>query len=415
MKAISLDVGGRRAKTSLSKLYITLVLYLTPVFYIMELARLPPWMLERLEPSLSPYVREVSEALLMTFILTFAASSVIAGICLDAVGHKRKLAFAGGVGLSLTSLYVGLTPILRLKTAVIMWVLLGVFSAFTLFPAFALIKAHVNSWSRGKLLGVSFAAGTALNLVPMHFASAGYPTLYFQSTLLLLIAILLGTRIEPRVIGYDSIHVRDFRLYLFMVPTFILALFLGHFMKAFIISGYAYVTLSTFTHSPILTLPVLLALIAGYIMDRWGRRECGAIGSLLLLAGVITLLAHNITGALLKSEAACIATFSFIEAGIAFIIPYLLIVWSDVPRKEVFGRIFALETLVFSVGFVSGALVTTFFCSVSLELGIITLALVPITYVILKLPETLSRERLLRDELRRYMRKAMEIAGKARD
>ena len=195
-----------------------------------------------------------------------------------------------------------------------------------------------------------------------------------------------------------------------MIPTFIFAMFLGYLFRVFVITGKLHMILSTMKFVNLLSLPFLLALASGYIMDKYGRKEAGIVGHMILLLGSVTLLAHSLSGVLEKSHIASAFTFALIEVGYGFIIPYFMVVWSDIPRENLFGRVFTLGMLTGTAGVVAGVLITTLVGNANVALSIITSMLIPMSYIIFKLPETLPQERLMREEIRRYLKKALEVA-----
>ncbi len=375
------------------------------------LTYMPVWLFVRLVPELKPFTRHVAEVLMLTYILSLAIGSILIGSYIDTAGLNREIYLVGGLGLAVTLVITELISPLDINEAIVTWICFGMFTAIALFSTLYLVKTGIHSWNRGRVISSGFAIGAFLNALLYHSIGSVTEVAFLQASVLVATTAVLylsTSRLPNEVI--DSVHIRDFRLYLFMIPTFIFAMFLGYLFRVFVITGKLHMILSTMKFVNLLSLPFLLALASGYIMDKYGRREAGIVGHMILLLGSVTLLAHSLSGVLEKSHIASAFTFALIEVGYGFIIPYFMVVWSDIPRENLFGRVFTLGMLTGTAGVVAGVLITTLVGNANVALSIITSMLIPMSYIIFKLPETLPQERLMREEIRRYLKKALEVA-----
>ncbi len=375
------------------------------------LTYMPMWLFIRLVPELKPFTRHIAEVLMLTYILSLAIGSVLTGSYIDTARPNRKIHLIGGFGLATSLIATELVSPLDINEAIVTWICFGMFTAIALFSILYLVKTGIHSWNRGRVISSGFAIGAFLNVFLYHSVGSVTEVAFLQASVLVVTTTILylsTSRLPSEVI--DSVHVRDFRLYLFMFPTFIFAMFLGYLFRVFVITGELHMILSTMEYVNLLSLPFLFALASGYIMDKYGRREAGIVGHMILLLGSVTLLAHSLSGVLERSHIASAFTFALIEVGYGFMIPYFMVVWSDIPRKNLFGRVFTLGMLTGAAGVVAGVLITTLVGNANVALSIITLMLIPMSYIIFKLPETLPQERLMREEIRRYLKKALEVA-----
>ncbi len=403
--------GSDGIARNLCSLPVCVVASIAALVLAICLTYMPMWLFVRLVPELKPFTRHVAEVLMLTYILSLAIGSVLTGSYIDTMGLNRKIYLIGGLGLATTLIATELLSPLDINEAIVAWICFGMFTAIALFSTLYLVKTGIHSWNRGRVISSGFAIGAFLNILLYHSVGSITEVAFLQAGVLAVTTTILylsTSRSPSRVI--DSVHVRDFRLYLFMFPTFIFAMFLGYLFRVFVITGKLYMILSTMEYVNLLSLPFLFALVSGYIMDKYGRREAGIVGHMILLLGSVTLLAHSLSGVLERSHIASAFTFALIEVGYGFIIPYFMVVWSDIPRKNLFGRVFTLGMLTSAAGVVAGVLITTLVGNANLALSIITSMLIPMSYIIFKLPETLPQERLMREEIRRYLKKALEVA-----
>ncbi len=403
--------GSDGIARNLCSLPVCVVASIAALVLAICLTYMPMWLFVRLVPELKSFTRHVAEVLMLTYILSLAIGSVLTGSYIDTMGLNRKIYLIGGLGLATTLIATELLSPLDINEAIVAWICFGMFTAIALFSTLYLVKTGIHSWNRGRVISSGFAIGAFLNILLYHSVGSITEVAFLQAGVLAVTTTVLylsTSRLPSRVI--DSVHVRDFRLYLFMFPTFIFAMFLGYLFRVFVITGKLYMILSTMEYVNLLSLPFLFALASGYIMDKYGRREAGIVGHMILLLGSVTLLAHSLSGVLERSHIASAFTFTLIEVGYGFIIPYFMVVWSDIPRKNLFGRVFTLGMLTSAAGVVAGVLITTLVGNANLALSIITSMLIPMSYIIFKLPETLPQERLMREEIRRYLKKALEVA-----
>ena len=403
--------GSDGIARNLCSLPVCVVASIAALVLAICLTYMPMWLFVRLVPELKSFTRHVAEVLMLTYILSLAIGSVLTGSYIDTMGLNRKIYLIGGLGLATTLIATELLSPLDINEAIVAWICFGMFTAIALFSTLYLVKTGIHSWNRGRVISSGFAIGAFLNILLYHSVGSITEVAFLQAGVLAVTTTILylsTSRSPSRVI--DSVHVRDFRLYLFMFPTFIFAMFLGYLFRVFVITGKLYMILSTMEYVNLLSLPFLFALVSGYIMDKYGRREAGIVGHMILLLGSVTLLAHSLSGVLERSHIASAFTFTLIEVGYGFIIPYFMVVWSDIPRKNLFGRVFTLGMLTSAAGVVAGVLITTLVGNANLALSIITSMLIPMSYIIFKLPETLPQERLMREEIRRYLKKALEVA-----
>ena len=395
----------------LCSLPICVVVSIAALVLAVCLTYMPMWLFIRLVPELKPFTHHVAEVLTLTYILSLAIGSVLTGSYIDAVGPNRKIYLIGGLGLAITLIATELVSPLDISEAIVVWICFGMFTAVALFSILHLIKTGIHSWNRGRVISSGFVVGAFLNILLYHSVGSVTEVSFLQAGVLVVTTVVLylsTNRLPSEVI--DSVHVRDFRLYLFMFPTFVFAMFLGYLFRVFVITGRLHMILSTMEYVNLLSLPLFLALASGYIMDKYGRREAGIVGHMILLLGSVTLLAHSLSGVLERSHVASAFTFALIEVGYGFMIPYFMVVWSDIPRKNLFGRVLTLGTLTGTAGVVAGVLMTTLVGNADVALSVITSMLIPMSYVIFKLPETLPQERIMREEIRRYLKKALEVA-----
>ncbi|GEM_PF-2399323 len=411
---VSSDVeSSGRITRRLRGLHVRVIASIAALVLAICLTYMPVWLFIRLVPELKPFTRHVAEVLMLTYILSLAIGSVLTGSYIDTVGPNRKFYLIGGFGLAITLITTELISPLDINKAIIAWICFGIFTVIALFSILYLIKTGIHSWDRGRVLSSGFAVGAFLNVFLYHSVGSATEVTFLQAGALVVTSIVLylsTSKLPSEVI--DSVHVRDFRLYLFMLPTFIFAMFLGYLFRVFIITGKLHMILSTMEYMNLLSLPFLFALASGYIMDKYGRREAGIVGHMVLLLGSVTLLAHSLSGVLERSHIASVFTFALLEAGYGFMIPYFMVVWSDIPRKDLFGRTLTLGMLTGTAGVVAGVLMTTLLGNANLTLSVIISILIPMSYIIFKLPETLPRERLMHEEIRRYLKKALEVARK---
>ncbi len=408
------EVSGDSQQTQrLYGIYACIVASIAALVLAICLTYMPMWLFVRLVPELKPFTRHVAEVLMLTYILALAIGSVLIGSYIDTVKPSRKVYLVGGLGLAVTLIATELISPLDIREATVAWICFGMFTAIALFSTLYLLKTNVHSWNRGRIISSGFAIGAFLNTFLYHSVGSITEVAFLQAGVLIVtssVLYLAASKLPDGSKIIDSVHVRDFRLYLFMVPTFMFAMLLGYLFRVFVITGRLHMIFSTMEYVDLLPLPFLFALVSGYLMDKYGRKEAGIVGHMILLLGSVTLLAHSLSGVLERSHLASAFTFALLEVGYGFIIPYFMVVWSDIPRRNLFGRVFTLGMLTGAAGVIAGVLITTLVGNADVALSIITAMTIPMSYIIFKLPETLPQERLMREEIRRYLKKALEVA-----
>jgi len=407
----SSEVENSELLHRLRRIHICIVASIAALVLAICLTYMPIWLFVRLVPGLRPFTRHVAEVLMLTYILALAIGSVLVGSYIDTHKPSRKTYLFGGVGLAITLIVTELISPLNIQEAVAVWICFGIFTVVALFGTMYILKTSVHSWNRGRIISSGFAIGAFLNIFLYHSVGSATGVAFIQACVLIITSFImyLSTSNSPGEV-IDSVHVRDFRLYLFMIPTFMIAMFLGYLFRVFVITGKLHMIFSTMEYVNLLSLPFLFALASGYIMDKYGRKEAGIIGHTILLLGSVTLLTHSLSGVLERSHLASAFTFALLEVGYGFMIPYFMVVWSDIPRRSLFGRVFTLGTLTGAAGVIAGVLMTALIGNAETALSLIIMMIIPTSYIIFKLPETLPQERLMREEIRRYLKKALEVA-----
>ncbi len=403
-------IGGESSRR-LCCIHVCIIASIATLVLAVYLTYMPMWLFIRLVPELKPFTRHVAEVLMLTYILALAIGSVLTGSYFDTAIPSRKTYLVGGIGLAITLIATELVSPLNIHEAIIAWICFGMFTAVALFSTLYLLKTGVHSWNRGRVISSGFAIGAFFNIFLYHSLGSIREIAFLQAGVLVVTSSVLylsTNKLPSKVI--DSVHVRDFRLYLFMIPTFVFAMLLGYLFRVFVITGKLHMIFSTMEYVNLLSLPFLFALASGYIMDKYGRKEAGIVGYIILLLGSFTLLVHSLLRVLERSHIASAFTFALLEVGYGFMIPYFMVVWSDIPRKNLFGRVFTLGMLTGAAGVIAGVLITTLIGNADVALSIITSMIIPTSYIIFKLPETLPQERLMREEIRRYLKKALEVA-----
>lgn len=405
--------GGGESSRRLHYTHVCIVASIAALVLAICLTYMPMWLFTRLVPELKPFTRHVAEVLMLTYILALAIGSILIGNYIDTTEPSRKTYLVGGIGLAITLIVTELVRPLDIHEAVIAWIFFGMFTAVALFSTLYLLKTGIHSWNRGRIISSGFAVGAFLNIFLYHSLGPVREIAFLQACVLVITSSTLyisASKLPKKAI--DSVHVRDFRLYLFMIPTFVFAMLLGYLFRVFVITGRLHMIFSTVEYVNLLPLPFLLAIPSGYIMDKYGRKEAGLVGHIILLLGSVALLTHSLSGVLERSHIASAFTFALLEVGYGFMIPYFIVVWSDIPRRNLLGRVFTLGMLTGAAGVIAGILITTLIGNANIALSIITSMIIPTSYIIFKLPETLPQERLMREEIRRYLKKALEVAKK---
>lgn len=368
------------------------------------------WISSRLPLGLRPYVQPIVDVSFLSYLLMLVIGSSIIGILAD-LRQKccEYLVLVGGVGTATVLVISDYLGTLTVNQLVMTWIASGSFHATLLMGAGCFLKERINVYQRGISVALGLIIGASLGVASYSFLRVSSAATFLQVALLLTAIALtyLVKRTRHEII--DAIHVRDFRMYFFTLPIFVFSMFLGMLFKVVIMPGLLPALLKAETYV-VFIFPYFVALIAGRIADTIGRREVGIVGYIFLGLSSLSLYAHTLIGKI--TSITIMVDLLLAELGYSFIIPYGIAVWTDLPKRKYFGRIFSLGIISAVAGLMTGVLMIAISHTNIIPLSIVVTIMFVISYVIYKLPETLPRELLYKKELRDYLKKAKKIVNK---
>ncbi len=368
------------------------------------------WNNSKLPLGLRPYIQPIVDVTFLSYLLMMAIGSAITGILVDL--RQRCCEYViliGSVGTAAVLAVADYLGTLTINQLVMTWIANGFFHATLLMGIGCFLKERVNVYQRGISVAMGLIVGTSLGVASYSLLGISPATTFLQVIMLLAAAVLAYIIKGPSSKIIDAIHVRDFRMYFFTLPIFVFSMFLGMLFKIVVMPGLLPALVKAETYI-VFIFPYFVALIAGRIADSIGRREVGIVGYIFLGLSSLSLYAHTLINKV--TSVTIMVDLLLAELGYSFIIPYGIAVWTDLPKRKYFGRIFSLGIISAVAGLMTGILMIAISHTHIIPLSIVVTIMFLISYVIYKLPETLPRELLYEKELRDYLKKAKKIVNK---
>ncbi len=392
------------------KIEIALTILFASMIFSFRLPYLGEWVSSKIHPFYATeFMETVTNRAGLLYVLSFALTSSILGILLDYIRPRcRVIAALGTIG---TALLLGISDQLYPWTPFhmyIIWIINGVTHSFLLFGFGCLLKEKVDVYYRGLVSGVGFFLGMIFHIT---FNTLSGFSIWNTATQLLLLIVavfpLVLLRFERSGIT-EAVHVRDYRRYIFALPLFTFTYIMGGVLHLFS-SDESYLFLRSSPIYILMIIPYVFSVVGGRICDVKGRKETGTLGYIFLGVGILSLYAHILTGT--TSFLPMVGSTSLIAVGYAFVVPYIVTTWIDIPSLKYFGRAFALGVITASTGIIAGILISLL-GGIIFTLTVGTFLIFAISFTIYRLPETLPKERVTKKQLLDYVEKAKKVAGK---
>ncbi len=350
--------------------------------------------------------------MLALFSVLYIFSMIIAGVFIDLFGGEKfimvSFSLLTSFLLTITAIYVsdGLTSntITALLACTIAWLPIALGSY---------IRSHIDVSCRGTIYGLGTGVGSLIafglynliNVFPLRVIIALVGVIIAAAGIAVLLLVENGMWFERRVFKPSQLFYRR-------VPSLSLGIFVFYTMAGFV-SVKLYPMLGEFSLSIMaytVTVPYLVFVItAGFLIDFIGRRPIGVTGFIILSIGNTFLALFEDSSSILFST---IIPLIIIRVAYSFIDVYSVVTLIDLAGRRSKGITIAIGLTAMSTGILLGSLLAGLVEASRLGVIMGTLILIASIYIVLRIPETLPKRTVKKDEILKYIDKAKKIAEK---
>ena len=244
-----------------------------------------------------------------------------------------------------------------------------------------------------------------INVFPLRVIIALVGVIIAAAGIAVLLLVENGMWFERRVFKPSQLFYRR-------VPSLSLGIFVFYTMAGFV-SVKLYPMLGEFSLSIMaytVTVPYLVFVItAGFLIDFIGRRPIGVTGFIILSIGNTFLALFEDSSSILFST---IIPLIIIRVAYSFIDVYSVVTLIDLAGRRSKGITIAIGLTAMSTGILLGSLLAGLVEASRLGVIMGTLILIASIYIVLRIPETLPKRTVKKDEILKYIDKAKKIAEK---
>ena len=405
--------------------YAPLVLTATYVSYV----ALTTYLKDMLTyPCLSAYLLLTYSSEILTLLLAIAVilGASLSGLYIDYMWKSDRGAKFLAILLLLSSIlfvmYVAITPYLSqsvvLLANLVFWFVVGILLGNILTSTSLFVRYRYSIVKRGTLVGTGIGLGTithlilaALGLDLTSITLAAFALSVLSATALLMYSKVASEKTAAKAVN-EGVSLYDARILMFLVPLYVFFLIHGLIIRSHILPYARILIPNTLVNEVVLNLPLLLSILAGIVMDSLGRKVVGIAG--LIVLGITSVFMLTIYALIISPIELSILSLIFGRLSAALIIPYVVVVSSELAPKKFAGKFLSICYGTISAGILTGMVAPDLLKSFYLPTAIATMILFTSVYILHVLPETLPPEYLRYREIVSYLKKAMKLTGKSR-
>jgi len=368
------------------------------------------------------YSSAISTLLLAVSIILGASLS---GLYLDHAWRVGKGTwFLALLLLSSSALFVtyvvvrGLSQETLFSANAIFWFIIGVLLGNVLTNTSLYARYEYDVMKRGTIVGFGIGLGAlihlgvaALSLKIALVVVVGLLLSVLSATFLLAHSELLSRRPKKKAVN-EGVSLYDVRILMLLLPLYIFSLMHGLIIRSHILPYARVLTTDTVLNEVVMDLPMVLSILAGIVMDSFGRKVVGIAG--LIVLGITSVFMLTVYTLIIPPIELNILTLIFSRLSAALITPYIMILSSEIAPKKFAGKFLSICYGTTAAGVLTGIVTPDILKSFYLPTAIGVMILFTSVYILYILPETLPPEYLRRKEITSYVKKAMKLTGKSR-
>ncbi len=367
----------------------------------------------------------ISEVPTLLLAIAVILGASLSGLYIDYIWKSDKgtkfLATLLLLSSTLFVAYVIIAPYLSQKTIlpakIVFWFVVGILLGNMLTSTSLFIRYKYSIVKRGTLVGSGIGLGAVVHLV---LASLGLNLMLitlaaFVLSVLSAATLLIYNRVtlrKPTKAINEGVSLYDVRILMFLIPLYVFFLIHGLIIRSHILPYARILIPNTLLNEVVLSLPMILSVLAGIVMDSLGRKVVGIAG--LIVLGITSVSMLTIYALIISPIELSILALIFSRLSAALIIPYVMVISSELAPKKFTGKFLSICYGTASAGILTGVVAPIIFKTFYLPTAIAAMILFISVYILYVLPETLPPEYLRYREIVSYLKKAMKLTGKSR-
>ncbi len=351
-------------------------------------------------------------ALLALFSVFYILSMLLAGVFIDLFGGEKIIMASFSL---IVSLLLTITVVFS-PEGVALNVITGLLACVSAWLPIALgsyMRSHISVECRGTIYGLGTGIGSLVafvlynitDMVSLRITTAIIGVITAVAGIIVLFTVENAMRFERRVFKPTQLFYRR-------VPSLSLSVFIFYTMAGFV-TVKLYPLLSDFSLSIMaytITVPYLVFIItAGFLIDFIGRRAIGITGFIVLSIGNAILAVYEGSPSILLSA---IIPLMIIRVAYSFIDVYTVVTLIDLAGRRSKGFTLSVGLTAMSTGILLGSILAGLMEASRLGVIMGTLLLIASLYIVIRIPETLPKRAVKKDEILKYIDKAKKIAEK---
>ncbi|MCD6278137.1 MAG: hypothetical protein J7J11_00470 [Desulfurococcales archaeon] len=312
----------------------------------------------------------------------------------------------------------GLSQEMFISTNAVFWFIIGFLLGNLLTNTSLYTRYGYDVMKRGTAVGVGVGLGALFHL---GLAASGLNVALLIITCLTL-SILSATSLlareklhsgkYPERVVNEGVSLYDTRVLMFLIPIYIFSLMHGLIIRSHILPHARVLLADVVLNEIVMNLPMLMSVLAGMVMDSFGRKVVGIAG--LIVLGITSVFMLTIYTLIIPPIEISVLTLIFSRLSAALIAPYIMILSAEIAPKKFAGKFLSICYGTTAAGVLTGIITPDILKSFYLPTAIGAMILFTSVYILYILPETLPPEYLRRKEIISYVKKAMKLKDKSR-
>ncbi len=339
-------------------------------------------------------------------------SMISAGVFIDLFGGEKiiMISFSLIVSaiLAITAIWLPSVAVLNVAT-----VLLVCVTAWLPIALGSYIKMYIGVECRGTIYGLGTGIGNliAFALYSLNDVLSLKIVMAVIGVITAIAGITVLLTLEDKM-WFEHRVSKPVQLFYRRIPSLSLGIFVFYTMAGYV-TVKIYPVLSEFSSSVMAytaIVPYLVFVItAGFLVDYIGRKPIGIAGFILLSIGNTFLAIYENHPSILLSA---IIPLMIIRIAYSFIDVYTVVTLIDLAGRRSKGLTLSVGLIAMSTGILLGSILAGLITASRLSVVMGTLILIASMYIISRIPETLPKRTMERDEIMKYIGKAKKVAEK---
>ena len=350
--------------------------------------------------------------MLAFFSILYISSLIVAGIFIDLFGGEKFVMVSFSL---LTSFLLAVSALYAPEglTSNVITALLACTTAWLPVALGSYIRGHVDVTCRGTIYGLGTGIGSLI-----AFGLYNLIDVLSLRVIIALVGVVIATAgivvllVVENKFWFEKRVFKPSQLFYRRIPSLSLGIFVFYTMAGFV-SVKLYPMLGEFSLSImayIVTVPYLVFVItAGFLIDFAGRRLIGVAGFIILSIGNTLLAVYEGHYSILLST---IIPLIIIRIAYSFIDVYSVVTLIDLAGRRSKGLTVSVGLTAMASGVLLGSLLAGLVEASRLGVIMGTLILIASIYIVMRIPETLPKRAVKKDEILKYIDKAKKIAEK---